>query len=344
MRLPRRPFAAMTLRRALGLALALLVALAGAARADAVGAIGLTVSDLDAAVRFYTEVLDFEPRGEPMELAGAAVARLQGVPGARVRVARLGLGEETLELTEYLAPRGRAFPPDSRANDRWFQHVAIAVRDMDRAWARLRAHRVRPASAGPQRLPDWNPAAAGIEAFYFRDPDGHFLELIEFPPDKGDPRWRAPARRLFLGIDHTAIVVADTETSLAFYRDALGLRVAGASENSGPEQERLNAVAGARLRITTLRAARGPGIELLEYLAPRDGRTRPADARANDLLHWQTDFATPDVDAAAARVRAHGGRWISPGPVALEGAALGFARGLVVADPDGHALRLRAPR
>lgn len=338
----------MTPRRALVSALVLCFALASLARADApvgaVGAIGLTVSDLDAATRFYTEVLDFQPRGETVEIAGSEAERLQGVFGLRMRVARLSLGDETLELTEYLAPRGRAFPDDARADDHWFQHIAIAVRDMDRAYARLREHRVQHASSGPQRLPDWNPDAGGIEAFYFRDPDGHFLELIRFPAGKGDPRWQAPTRRLFLGIDHTAIVVADTESSLSFYRDALGLRVAGTSENHGAEQEHLNDVFGARLRITALRAAAGPGIELLEYLAPRGGRARPRDARANDLLHWQTDLAAPDLDALAARVRGGGGAWISPGPVAIGDSALGFARGLLVADPDGHALRLREPR
>jgi catechol 2,3-dioxygenase-like lactoylglutathione lyase family enzyme len=338
----------MTSRRAVGLALAILVALADVARADvpvrAVGAIGLTVSNLDAAVRFYADVLDFEPRGDIAEVASPGAERLQGVFGLRMRVARLGLGDEALELTEYLAPRGRAFPEDTRGNDRWFQHVAIVVSDMPRAYARLREHRVEHASSGPQRLPDWNPNAAGIEAFYFRDPDGHFLELIHFPAGKGDPRWHEPTRRLFLGIDHTAIVVADTEASLAFYRGALGLRVTGTSENHGTEQEHLNNVFGARLRITALRAAHGPGIELLEYLAPRNGRPRPADARTNDLLHWQTDLATPDVDAVAARVRPGGGSWISPGPVALEDTALGFPRGLLVADPDGHVMRVRESR
>jgi catechol 2,3-dioxygenase-like lactoylglutathione lyase family enzyme len=69
---------------------------------------------------------------------------------------------------------------------------------------------------------------------------------------------------MFLGIDHTAIVVGNTDASLSFYRDMLGLRVAGESENYGTEQEHLNNVFGAQLRITSLRAAAGPGIELLE--------------------------------------------------------------------------------
>ena len=41
----------------------------------------------------------------------------------------------------------------------------------------------------------------------------------------------------FCGIDHTAIMVSDTETSLKFYRDTLGMQIAGESENYGTEQE-----------------------------------------------------------------------------------------------------------
>src|SRR5439155_434416 len=134
-----------------------------------------------------------------------------------------------------------------------------------------------------------------IRAFYFRDPDGHALEILQFPPDKGDPRWHRPSDRVFLGIDHTAIVVGDTAASLGFYRDVLGMRVVGGSENHGPEQERLNNVFGARLRITTLRATAGPAVELLEYLTPRDGRPYPVDARATDLAHAPTNLATASL-------------------------------------------------
>ena len=135
--------------------------------------------------------------------------------GSGCASSRMRLGDETIELTEYLTPRGRPIPVDSRSNDRWFQHVAIIVSDMDRAYAWLRQHQVEHASPAPQRLPDWNPNAGGIRAFYFRDPDGHPLEILWFPPGKGDPKWRRPSDRLFLGIDHTAIVVGDTEASLA---------------------------------------------------------------------------------------------------------------------------------
>jgi catechol 2,3-dioxygenase-like lactoylglutathione lyase family enzyme len=312
---------------------------AGGPLIGAVAAVGLTVSDLDRSVGFYTRVLGFEAAGA-VETWGEEAERLQGLFGLRMRTARLRLGQETLELTEYLTPRGRPIPAGSRSHDGWFQHVALVVSDMEGAYAWLRRHGVEHASPAPQRLPDWNESAGGIRAFYFKDPDGHPLEIIQFPPGKGAARWHEPtAGRLFRGIDHTAIVVGDTDRSLRCYRDTLGLRVAGASENWGPEQERLNNVFGARLRITTLRAEAGAGVELLEYLTPRDGRPIPADARPNDLAHWQTVLLADDAEAVARALRGSACAMVSPA-VARPDPALGFARGFLARDPDGHAFQV----
>ena len=302
----------------------------------AVGPIGLTVSDADRSVAFYTGVLAFE-RVSDTEVAGAEYERLTGVFGVRMRVVRLRLGGEELELTQYLAPEGRPAPADARSNDGWFQHVAIVVRNMDSAYAMLRAHKVRYASTGPQLLPASNPNAGGIRAFYFKDPDGHPLEAIWFPVGKGDPRWHQATARLFLGIDHTAIVSGDTERSLRFYRDLLGFRVAGESRNSGTEQEHLNNVEGASLRITALRLPGGPGVELLEYLNPRDGRPYPADERPNDLIHWQTTLVAGPGDGLAL-LATGGPALVSRGVATLAGGGLSIARGVSLRDPDGHAV------
>jgi catechol 2,3-dioxygenase-like lactoylglutathione lyase family enzyme len=299
---------------------------------QSVDSVGVTVNDLDRAVDFYSNVLGFERVCE-VEVTGEKYERLYGVFGLRLRTATLRLGDERIELMEFLAPRGRPIPADSKSNDGWFQHVAIIVSDMDRAYRHLRQHKVQHASSGPQLLPAWNPNAGGIEAFYFRDPDGNHLEVLHFPAGKGDPKWQRKDR-LFLGIDHTAIVVADTDASLRFYRDALGLSIAGTSENYGIEQERLNNVFGARLRITALRASHGPGVELLEYLAPRTGRAMPTDTQSNDDWHWQVNV-TAAIDAGDQAIRRGHYRYVSPGPVALGGFT-----GLLIRDVDGHALML----
>lgn len=308
----------------------------------AVDSIGLTVSDLDRSVAFYSKVLTFEKVAE-FEVDGEAYEHLQGVFGLRARTARMRLGDEFIELTEYLSPKGRPAPIDARSNDRWFQHVAIIVKDMGRAYQWLRQHKVQHASSGPQRLPDWNRNAGGIQAFYFRDPDGHPLEVLAFPADKGNPKWHQPTDKLFLGIDHTAIVISDTEASIRFYRDVLGLEAVGESENYGPEQERLNNVFGARLRITAMRAGSGPGVEFLEYLAPGDGRPYPPEAKSNDLIHWQTRFSGTGVEQAARDLRKSRAAFISTGEVELPDTKAGFRKSVVVRDPDGHAVQIIEP-
>lgn len=304
-----------------------------------VDTVGFTVSDMDKSLDFYTRVLPFQKVADT-ELWGTELEHLSGVFGARARVVDLRLGNETLQLTEYLTPRGRPVPVDSRSNDRWFQHIAIIVSDMDKAYAHLRANKVRHASTGPQTLPSYITAAAGIKAFYFKDFDDHVLEILAFPPDKGAPKWHTLTQngKLFLGIDHTAIVVGDTSASISFYRDKLGLSVAGESMNYGPEQERLNNVFGARLHITGLRTEQdGIAVEFLEYLAPTDGRPFPSDTRSSDLWHWETSFIARRTDDLLRGIRPD---LISSDIVAFDHNRLGFRRASMFRDPDGHALRL----
>lgn len=289
---------------------------------------GFTISDLELALPFYTNTLGCRLISDET-LVGDEWDALYDLPIVQLRRVRLGLGAEQLELTQFLShPDGRPIPANSRSHDRWFQHIAIVVSDMDAAYQHLAAHEIRPVSQGPQTLPAWNPNAGGIKAFYFLAPDGHTLELIWFPPDKGNPKWQGQTA-LFAGIDHTAIAVADTDAALPFYA-ALGLTVAGTSENYGIEQEHLNNVDGAHLRISGLAAKAGFGIEFLEYLKPRDGRPYPNPSYPHDLWHWETVIAVDHVQAVADQVVAVGGQRVSP---VIEGRCL-------LRDIDGHAIRL----
>ena len=308
----------------------------------AVASVGITVSDLDRSVEFFANVLGFERINE-VEVHGPEYEKLQGLFGVRMRIARMKLGDEEIELTQYLAPEGRPIPAGWGSNDHWFQHIAIVVSDMDKAYQHLRSHKIRHASTGPQIIPATNKAAAGIRAFYFKDDDGHALEIIYFPVGKGDPRWQKHGGRLFLGIDHTAVVVSSTQKSLNYYRDLLGLKLTGESMNHGTEQEHLNNVAGARLHISGLRAGLGPGIEFLEYLHPRDGKPAPKDTQANDIWHWQTTLKTDSAETLWRTLLSAKRRLASPAVAAIKGKTLGFAKGFLARDPDGHGLLITEP-
>ena len=278
----------------------------------AVDGVALTVADMDRAVTFYSTVLFFDKVSD---------TRTTGPGGAGARVVTMRLGGERIELIE--PPAGSA-APNRRGGpsvDRWRQHFAIVVNDMDQAFLWLRRHHVTQLTAEPERLGDGNPSAEGVRTFSFEDPDGHALEFLQFPPGRGAARWQRPSESIFLGIDHTGIVVNDTEKSLAFYRDALGLQIVAASASHGPERERATGGPVTRLSITTVRASEGPAIELLEYLPPRAGRGDLQKTSADGAVGWQTLLAATDAHAVAAK--------------------LGIRRGLTAADPDGHEVRLR---
>src|SRR5919106_4488204 len=70
--------------------------------ARSVEAVGMTVSDMDGSLEFFSKVLSFEKVSD-VEVAGDEYERLQGVFGLRMRVVRMRLGDEFIELTEYLA-------------------------------------------------------------------------------------------------------------------------------------------------------------------------------------------------------------------------------------------------
>jgi catechol 2,3-dioxygenase-like lactoylglutathione lyase family enzyme len=302
-----------------------------------VGPIGITVNNMSTFVKFYAEVLGFKKISDE-EFTGSDYEKLEGVFGLHIRVVRMQLGEEQIELTDYLTSGGRSIAEDAKANDLSFQHIAIVVSDMEKAYAQLRKFNVEFVSTAPQTLPKTIPPAEGVKAFYFHDPDKHNFELIYFPQGKGQAKWHVKTDKIFLGIDHTAIGISNTEKSLQFYQTLLGIERKGESFNFGVEQEHLNNVEGARLHITGLRSPQGPGIEFLQYLKPGIGKLYPADTRSNDLWYWQTTLYVSDIDAVYNKLQNGGYAFVSQHPATLQTKTGKSVRAFVVRDPDGHAM------
>jgi catechol 2,3-dioxygenase-like lactoylglutathione lyase family enzyme len=299
--------------------------------------ITVTVADLARTEQFYHDGLGFERVGE-VTLTDPAFAQLLGVKNARCRVLTMRLGTETVEFVQY-QPKGRPYPADSKSPDLWFQHFAIIVSDMGKAYQRLQRVRFTPIStSGPQTLP---PANGSVQAFKFRDPDGHPLELLFFPPGQGRAVWHEqPAGKLFLGIDHSAIGISNTPRSREFYTRLLGMSVAYEVLNRGPTQENLDGTFNAVVQITGLRPteAQGPGVEFLNYRTPPTGRPAPIGVESNDIQHIHLDMVVDDIDGLARTLWDAGMPFVSPGVVELKRGP--FHKALMVRDPDGHALLL----
>jgi catechol 2,3-dioxygenase-like lactoylglutathione lyase family enzyme len=273
---------------------------------------GLTTPNASQLSEFYQTALDFRLLGAERR-SGDEFERLMGVEGG-ASVVTLGLGDEVVELLQFDRP-GRPYPKDAVSTDRCFQHFAIVVADINAAYKRLVSATGWTAISigGPQQLPA---SSGGVTAFKFQDPDGHPLELLAFPGDRIPPYWQTRSQGgLFLGIDHSAISVAGGAASIEFYR-GLGFRVAAHSFNSGPEQERLDAVRHAQVEVTALESLQTtPHVELLCYRSVTRGDS--STVRGNDVAATRLVFDVVGSSAESA------------------------AQGLI--DPDGHRLVISAP-
>jgi catechol 2,3-dioxygenase-like lactoylglutathione lyase family enzyme len=290
--------------------------------------VGLTVADIGRTERFYRDTLGFRTVAR-QHVRDPSRDALFGLPPEAMDVMTMRLGDEQVEFTQFEHP-GRPYPAGSRSTDLWFQHIAIIVSDMDAAYGRVRASGARPISlGGPQTLPARNGHA---RAYKFRDPDGHPLELLWFPPGQGRPIWHQRTG-LFLGIDHSAIAVASTKASLEFYQRNLGLHVTYTVTNEGVTQDHLDGVSDAVVGITGLlpRAPDAPGIEFLDYQSPATGR--PAfGVRADDIAHAHLTLVVDDLSRILAIPGLHRISRISAAEATRCAAS--------VLDPDGHVLLL----
>ena len=146
---------------------------------------------------------------------------------------RCGSGDEKIELTEFLAPRGRPIPPDVRANDRIFQHIAIIVSDMagpTAAAASRRRARLDRAAAPPGLEPE----CRRHQRVLFPRSRRPLLEILSFPPARAPRKWHRRATVCSSASTTRRSSSDDTERSLRFYRDTLGLTVAGEERELRP--------------------------------------------------------------------------------------------------------------
>lgn len=266
----------------------------------------LICADAAALATFYARAFGFAPCAGPN--ADPALAGLLGVEAAEVTL--MCLGDETVALVQ-TSPQGRPYPAGVAGWSPLFQHFAIVVSDMAAAYAALRAVRGwTPISTdGPQVLPA---SSGGVTAYKFRDPEGHPLELLAYPAGAAPPHWAGRKRQSCLGIDHSAISVADTEQSVAFY-SKLGLKRVARSLNQGLEQERLDGLPAPIVEVTAMapETQPTPHVELLCYRGRFPRNQSLADA--NDIAATQLVF-----DAARGA-------------------------GCMLRDPDGHLIRLEEP-
>ena len=302
-----------------------------------IACIGLTTADPEGLAAFYHQAFGCQRTGVA-HYHGERFSQLMGLADAEARGLRLALGRQNVELLAFMRP-GRPYPSDIAADDPRFQHIAIVVSDMREAYGRLsRCLGWAPITyPAPQRLPA---SSGGVIAFKFRDPEGHPLELLAFPDGAMPPAWGGQhGHGPCLGIDHSAIVVADTARSIDFYSRMLGFSRAGGSLNSGEEQHRLDGVADPVVEVTNLAPDTAPPhLELLCYRSPAAPREIAALPETNDIAATRLVLEVGDLSGVVRKLAAARARFVSAGIVALDRRRWAA----VIRDPDGHLLLLES--
>lgn len=122
--------------------------------------VGLYVNDAARSVQFYEDKLDFQ-------LIHEAVNK---IPEGDVLVKFVQNGTCMLELVQ--------FPYEIKREDGWFDHISIAVKDIDSAIEILKEKGIEFEEGSYTVAPHVFPPA-GSKWVFFRGPDGEHIELNE---------------------------------------------------------------------------------------------------------------------------------------------------------------------
>jgi catechol 2,3-dioxygenase-like lactoylglutathione lyase family enzyme len=250
---------------------------------SAIGGFRLVAGDLERLTAFYRAIGFVAGEITPIAPAEMAVLGLAGVGWRRP----MALGGSHVDLDWFDRP-GRSYPCDATACDLVFQHLALVTDDVQTAWRRAHAAGATPITrGGPATLP----ASSGrVTAMKFRDPEGHPLELVAFPPG-GNPAWRGAG---MMGIDHSAISIADIAASRRIYEE-YGLAPGKRSLNRGPTQVALDGLDGVEVVVLPMNPTQAtPHVELLNYRHPArrpHGLMAANDVAATRIVCWSEQEA-----------------------------------------------------
>lgn len=140
---------------------------------------GITVRDMDRALRFYRDLLGLKVLGD-ITFSGAEVDALTQVAGARLRAVYLRSEKDRngppLELLQFIEPQGDTGTPYARLTNPGITEVAFWVTDIEQTYHTLRAQGVEFYSAPQLFVLE---GYGKVKAVYFRDPDGTTLELLQ---------------------------------------------------------------------------------------------------------------------------------------------------------------------
>jgi catechol 2,3-dioxygenase-like lactoylglutathione lyase family enzyme len=289
------------------------------------------VRDLDKAVAFYRDGLGLDVQGAPANAdANPALRDMFGLPEAQLRwqIGRppaMRTGVEIVEIT-----KARSQPLERRVQDSGAFMLIVFVRDVDATFARVKALGAPVVTRGgaPIGLPAGKPR---FRVVVVKDPDGHFVEIVQADQP---PETQAPPTANVIGV-RVRLTVADVDTALSLYRDALGMKVR--SVDQFKKDSDVNAMLGlsdGQYRVGMLEVpTSGLIFELIDFKGIDRTTIR---GNIQDPGSTRIQLQVRDVDAAIDALKRHGGAVVSTGgtTVNLPGRGGATTKAAIVRDPD----------
>ncbi len=141
--------------------------------------VGLTVSDMDRSIAFYRDILGLQFQGE-IFMDGPETEAMFQRKNCQARVAYLNgskeIGMPPVELIQFTDAKSREIPSDLFTTS--VSELCFYTEDIDAVYKVLQEHDVICLSA-PQSFDFTSSGFGKSKAFYFRDPDGIILEMMQ---------------------------------------------------------------------------------------------------------------------------------------------------------------------
>ena len=312
---------------------AALLALAFSARAQDGLVVGLgnffspIVGDLDKALAFYRDGIGLDVQGTPANAEqNAPLRNMFGLPDAQLRwmVGRPAGMRTGVEIVEIKRAEGK--PLERRMQDPGAFTLILIVRELDPIVARLKTMGAPIVTTGgvPVDVP-FNGRARGIVV---KDPDGHFVELVQAPLGEA-----APGASNITAV-RVRLTVEDAGQTMRQYQQ---LGMAGTMnvmfESSAPVLKMFGMKADAQYRVATMDVPNAPKVEFIDFKGV-DRRT--VRGNIQDPGSTRMQLQVRDVDAAIESLKAAGGAVVSTGgtTVDLPGRGGATTKVAIVRDPN----------
>ena len=294
------------------------------------------VSNMEKSLHFYQNVLGFKKVIFDYSGVLTGMNRIVGKSVVKARIVllkseRVGpLGQGMIKLIQFLPPfKADPLNVEYVWSDIGISEVAVSVVDMEKVLAKVKKEGIEVVLSPQHEVFD----NKEVIYAYIRDPDGSFVELVEWVKCKD-----------FLGgsgiegLNHISIGVNDMEKSLHLYRDILGFKEVFLDSTGlvilPPALKREGTPDSLDLRLVMLTNNYRDGwLEMAQHVPPYKPKHKPAYAKWAHIGHMEFSIGVSNIEKVYKELQEKHVEFICP-PQTVTFPSLGEWKFAYVADPD----------